>query len=772
MSISNQIDRVGPVILTNLPQGVATTFSFQLPSDLLVLNLGTTGVPIDPATTLALNSDYTVSGGGYDTNNNMQTGTVTLTGAGSNLVVIGDQIVIMRAVPLTQLASATTGPLTGVLVEQALDKTAMIAQQLNEQLGRSLHFENFETLNGILSLAARKNSIMGFDALGQPTFNQGVVLNVGVLSPINTIALLGSVAVAGIAANSIVEVLGYYTPGDGGGGWFYFDPNSVLTANGGTVLLTSLGSVAGRWIRSFSGSLNVRWFGAKGDGVTDDWSFLENAITAAGSTALLWPVGNYITGSILTCAVPGANWFAEGTPRSGVVAQITAKTNTVSPVIQLNSYDFTAKGIVFSGVVQATPSLQNPILIQGGTNTITSADIDARFFDCVFLYAQTAYLSWGRGFYSENCQYTQIGGACMTFNWSPAMVYTGLPPESQVLTGMRAYTVRNSRFHGCVGPCIQTAGTNASNFTGLEFNGNYSDGNEGVFAGSGRNCTFTGNTFINMSGSTPVSAFVITNAEGFTITGNTFAGMYEPGAGNVNRHTYDIQTILTITGTANGIVFNSNVCSYVYQQAILLNGTVSNLSVIGNVFNDILRQNNSSPPPGSNYSVLEVSGGTLAGVTFQKNTIYLLGDWVGAGGTKFLIHNGTTNSNVTMWSVGDNIWNRTLLSDYVEHNFDIDFAQSKDGFSGNQGDNSITVVPGIDFMVQRFNSTLTAARTVTLSHTGAIKGISKFRFVRAGAGAFNLNLSDSGTVKALPASSWCDVMWDGAAWIETAFGSL
>lgn len=67
--------------------------------------------------------------------------------------------------------------------------------------------------------------------------------------------------------------------------------------------------------------------------------------------------------------------------------------------------------------------------------------------------------------------------------------------------------------------------------------------------------------------------------------------------------------------------------------------------------------------------------------------------------------------------------------------------------------------------------TLTADRTVTLTTTNAVAGKTKFRITRTGSGAFNLNVG-SGPLVALAQNEWCEVTYDGSAYVLTAFGSL
>ncbi len=68
------------------------------------------------------------------------------------------------------------------------------------------------------------------------------------------------------------HLLGYYSPGDGGGGTFYWAQGDSTSADGGLVFGAS---PSGRWKRVFDYPIHCRWFGAKGDNVSDDTAALQ-----------------------------------------------------------------------------------------------------------------------------------------------------------------------------------------------------------------------------------------------------------------------------------------------------------------------------------------------------------------------------------------------------------------------------------------------------------------------------------------------------------------
>jgi hypothetical protein len=100
------------------------------------------------------------------------------------------------------------------------------------------------------------------------------------------------------------------------GGDFYWDAVSVEADNGGTIFQVT-GTTTGRWKRIYSGSVSVKWFGAKGDGIALDSSSIQNAINTLASFSsnsfngysgvyigysqeLYFPQGRYVINSTIT----------------------------------------------------------------------------------------------------------------------------------------------------------------------------------------------------------------------------------------------------------------------------------------------------------------------------------------------------------------------------------------------------------------------------------------------------------------------------------------
>lgn len=81
--------------------------------------------------------------------------------------------------------------------------------------------------------------------------------------------------------NDVVIVKGRDSPGDGGSGIFYRDSTDDSSSDNDATVMVATGLY--RWKRSYNGTLDARWFGAKGDGSTDDQAAIQTALNEAES---------------------------------------------------------------------------------------------------------------------------------------------------------------------------------------------------------------------------------------------------------------------------------------------------------------------------------------------------------------------------------------------------------------------------------------------------------------------------------------------------------
>lgn len=170
----------------------------------------------------------------------------------------------------------------------------------------------------------------------------------------------------------------YYVADPGQEGRFAFDPNDTTSAdNTGTVLVSSSGA---RFKRILDiGPLSVKWFGAKGDGVTDDVQAIQqatDALAATGGGTLYFPPGEYAiaSGGVLIVG-SRIKWLGSAD------ATIRIKDgSSTRPIIIRNTSRIEMEGIVFK--YDRTSGNSNGVLIQNSS--------DVRIKHCKF-YDYTVY---------------------------------------------------------------------------------------------------------------------------------------------------------------------------------------------------------------------------------------------------------------------------------------------------------------------------------------------------------------------------------------------
>jgi len=98
------------------------------------------------------------------------------------------------------------------------------------------------------------------------------------------------------------------------GGSFIYDSTKVADSNDGT-------NFSG-WIRQYDGAVNVKWFGAKGDGVADDTLAIQKALTTLPiikESAIYIPSGVYnISDTLVLPNIYGFKLYGDGATTNGM----------------------------------------------------------------------------------------------------------------------------------------------------------------------------------------------------------------------------------------------------------------------------------------------------------------------------------------------------------------------------------------------------------------------------------------------------------------------
>lgn len=213
-----------------------------------------------------------------------------------------------------------------------------------------------------------------------------------------------------LSAGHIVALAGYWTPGDRGGGLFYWDNGAVASDNGGTVIRSSR-SGGGRWKRIFDGWINARWFGARGDGVNDDTVAFVNALSAVPTTGgtLYAPYGRYPIGTVLSVGTHPIRITGDGRGSELIVS------TGANPLIQRSGHSDSPLrvdnlGFSFNGG-------NNAISIDGGSLTSSAYD-EAHIDNCWFQLLDSSTwginLSQARSVRVSHCTFVSVTGVVGT----------------------------------------------------------------------------------------------------------------------------------------------------------------------------------------------------------------------------------------------------------------------------------------------------------------------------------------------------------------------
>jgi len=407
-----------------------------------------------------------------------------------------------------------------------------------------------------------------------------------------------------IEANATVELLGYYSKGDGGGGTFYWDSTSIEDDNGGTII-EATGVVDGRWIRNYSGAVNVKLFGAVGDGVTDDTAAIQAAVDIGKE--VYFPEGTYLISD--TIEAPSMTLFGD---EAFNASTIKANFYTADkPMLKTTGYYNNGKYTSFTNLTMRGYNTTNKTATGVQLLNASAEDIDAYFENCSFLSLIKGIYCKGRGLKVTDSIFAALGTAIYLDRNDP--VIEGANPDQKTATGFRAFSFVNNRFHGMgYGKCIEvnTSTTVTDYLTGVLFTDNYIDTPAQIYSGGGLlRSQFSNNIHIYTGASMPSLFESDASFEAVSITGNTF--------GNVTAADYLYGRIVDIAGNMSRCNISNNIIRTSKYEVVKAAGYANQNVIADNVMYGVGQdlENNSFPIIGLGSSGKTADGNVITGNT-------------------------------------------------------------------------------------------------------------------------------------------------------------
>lgn len=381
-----------------------------------------------------------------------------------------------------------------------------------------------------------------------------------------------------VALGGVVETLGYYESGDGGG--------AVYTVTTDTEIAGIHPKLASNYVAVLRNEFTVKALscGVKFDGVAtiENTKRYENAANycAQRNLTLKYPAGTFkaasditVVGSVQDVGVKGFNRY-----------QISSIINMGEYCLHRIGSNARSDSVVFLGNDDMTENDKSLIKLTH-PNPENRADIDAQFIDCNISGAYRLIDIIGRGITLDRCSISSFRRA-LRLDWNDPFTPPNNDFNQNSEQGMRGYIFNDCRFHGATyGYIFENVGKNKNNARGLYINGGYADTGCGYVYGSANDF------YIDMCHiHAYAQLFVVLDGEKL-INGKVTGIIKGMNDGDARSGLYSVLHQRGDTSVIDNVTFDLTLQRNAFA-TYSFSGVVGNVSITGN-HKDICLQNNS-----------------------------------------------------------------------------------------------------------------------------------------------------------------------------------